>query len=703
MDLENTIEKREILYEKYLQDISGVKFTIREIDVISCLLHNRGEKKIGALLEISHRTVSSHVRNIMVKIGSGSRDGLIDLVEKSGKLVQFRTYYFCLILRGLFEKSLKKIAALINRQPLDCGIFYENLSVDELDKINKIIADLQEANVNLYNLSKGGLYDRNFYVVGNNSQSVKQTQYNDIKIILKQDEDLSLYDKSQVQYIDFRSDESYYFSVLDLISHLVNKSQIEEIITDFSQNYNDTKKSYYGNIISEEITKNRFNKKTLIAFIIIVMLTIAMSAYMISMRRVGGGAKKINISEINQSLSEYLQTFSADNLRKDQVSRNHNVAKILENILHHQDNINDIKEYFSDPATPSDYLVNYLYHLQGLSCYYMYNHHDGQKANQILSYAKEIMETFINSRSSIVSDFDSLEPEEILSELSIIKDFPEIYTRIIYSLGRTYIYLKDTEAGRRYFTIAKYLGNRLNLLEGYLSDASGLLLIDILDSEKLSGAEKKQKLHFIIEQYEKLSKGSQIYIKDFVPNNTSVVKVDVQSDAYSKIDRFCRITNCYNELIQSSDTDDEMKTNILSLANYIQSFYQENNVDEMMNQIPSRKKAFFCNILGHTYLLLGQNDIQDEPLNKIMNDFLNISSNDNLTIAEFLYNKSRTLSRNTDFTKADAYDGLMKIYEHKLDNDKNLSQDDKEKITKQIEQLNHKRDKINSALKRKTS
>ena len=72
-------------YEE-LQSIKDKNFTIREIDIIACLIHNRGEKKIADLLSISPRTVSAHVRNIMQKLTCNSREGIIDFVEKSGKL-----------------------------------------------------------------------------------------------------------------------------------------------------------------------------------------------------------------------------------------------------------------------------------------------------------------------------------------------------------------------------------------------------------------------------------------------------------------------------------------------------------------------------------------------------------------------------------------------------------------------------------------
>lgn len=51
-----------VIYENHLKTISGIHFTSREIDVLSCLRYNRGEKKIAEMLDISPRTVEIHIK-----------------------------------------------------------------------------------------------------------------------------------------------------------------------------------------------------------------------------------------------------------------------------------------------------------------------------------------------------------------------------------------------------------------------------------------------------------------------------------------------------------------------------------------------------------------------------------------------------------------------------------------------------------------
>jgi len=44
--------QRQVIYNLELNIISNIKFIRREIDIIACVVHNRGEKKIASLLFI---------------------------------------------------------------------------------------------------------------------------------------------------------------------------------------------------------------------------------------------------------------------------------------------------------------------------------------------------------------------------------------------------------------------------------------------------------------------------------------------------------------------------------------------------------------------------------------------------------------------------------------------------------------------------
>lgn len=81
------------IYTRHLTAINQVNFTFREIEIIACLLHTRGMKKVGLLLNISPKTVETHIRNINLKINCNSQDGIIKFIEKSGKIEIIREFY----------------------------------------------------------------------------------------------------------------------------------------------------------------------------------------------------------------------------------------------------------------------------------------------------------------------------------------------------------------------------------------------------------------------------------------------------------------------------------------------------------------------------------------------------------------------------------------------------------------------------------
>ncbi|MBX9621556.1 MAG: tetratricopeptide repeat protein [Alphaproteobacteria bacterium] len=90
--------------------IDGVYFTEREIDVIACLLNGRRGSAIASVLSIAPRTVTTHLRNIMLKLDCNSQDGIISFVEKTSALFFLRRYYSKLMTHSAFEKNLRELA-----------------------------------------------------------------------------------------------------------------------------------------------------------------------------------------------------------------------------------------------------------------------------------------------------------------------------------------------------------------------------------------------------------------------------------------------------------------------------------------------------------------------------------------------------------------------------------------------------------------
>lgn len=109
------MEKEEIyfpddIYQKHLFKIKNIKFTPKEIKIISFTLSGRSAKKTASYFSISPKTVESHTRNIKKKIDCNSREGIVDFIEKSGKFAHVKRYYLSLLIYTEFESALKKIS-----------------------------------------------------------------------------------------------------------------------------------------------------------------------------------------------------------------------------------------------------------------------------------------------------------------------------------------------------------------------------------------------------------------------------------------------------------------------------------------------------------------------------------------------------------------------------------------------------------------
>ena len=77
-----------------------------------------------------------------------------------------------------------------------------------------------------------------------------------------------------------------------------------------------------------------------------------------------------------------------------------------------------------------------------------------------------------------------------------------------------------------------------------------------------------------------------------------------------------------------------------------------------------------------------------------------VGSNSDLEIIEYIFKTAMSRSRSADFTKVDAYDGFVKVYQNKIDTG-DLSQETKKVLIDKITELTRKRDEINTQLKRK--
>lgn len=110
------------LYNVHLKEVNSIKFTRREIDTIAYLLSGKSAKTIATSLGVSPKTVESHVHNIMAKIESNSRDGIINFIEQSDKVEALKTYYQSLLIEGAFRKQLELLSKQISKNALKFSV-----------------------------------------------------------------------------------------------------------------------------------------------------------------------------------------------------------------------------------------------------------------------------------------------------------------------------------------------------------------------------------------------------------------------------------------------------------------------------------------------------------------------------------------------------------------------------------------------------
>ena len=682
MKFESSYYSTSELYKNFLSSINEIKFTLREVDVMACLINNRGEKKIASILEIAPRTVSTHVYNITNKLNCNSRDQIIDFIENTGQINHFREYYLHLLLKHNFSKFLKQFASKVafSGIAVTCDES-EMLALDDIF-LQIIKKDCKLSNIHLNSTSED--------------------------------------DSSKKNSFDFSaiSKDNYYFNFIEYISNITrtdeNADILQKIKEEFLDYFNSLQDVHLGKVPTEGNLTKTF-KTTKLAILSLLLVPIAAMVFYYGGfiddaesldKEVSYEQKQEILSNLEHFLSDLRgMDFSADNVQKNSLENNHSLFKYAETILDYL-NHDVVKQYFADSAINSKDLNNYIYNLHALASYYMRNLHDGATANQVLIHAKEVAENYINQRSRVKCNFEKMTTEEILAELSITPGLAETYTRILYLIGRSYLYIGKNSESEKYFRMSEAMSLKLNLFEAYISYTAGLFRIEKDKATKLIEQGKIKKgskiLESIIEKYNAYLSNPREYIKDFRPDSEVQVKIIPGNEAYNKIELLEVSLNIYNKLIDVSNTDSDRKKYFKKIEDVIRVF--DTKINDLLNKINEKKVAIFYNNLGNTFILMSDSSLDIESLKDIIRDNLKIKSSDPLEMAEELFNMAMSISRSTDFTKADSYDGLIRVYKVRIEHLKQIAPENLslkiEELMFKIKTLEENRDQINQALNR---
>jgi len=224
----------------YLKPVKGIKFTPKEIDVIACLLGGRSPKTIAPFLSVNPRTVETHLRNIMNKIGGNSRHEIRDFIEKSEQFSGIRVHYLHLLTHVSFETCLNEISGLVGKTKPSCLILTPNKKGEKAELSQRLARDLTRAGIKIV-LRKS--FDTNV-----TAEEKSQTDYA-ISIAVKIDQnemktELCLYDhsknltsisQSSPTRIELRTNESLYYTIFAVLKIILPTLNIEQVIAKFKK------------------------------------------------------------------------------------------------------------------------------------------------------------------------------------------------------------------------------------------------------------------------------------------------------------------------------------------------------------------------------------------------------------------------------------------------------------------------------------
>jgi DNA-binding CsgD family transcriptional regulator len=740
----------EEFYKTKLENISGLKFTPREIDVIACILQGKSLKGTAEFLStatkpISDKSIASHILNITRKIGGNGRDSIINFIERSEKYHFIRDYYLSILIHKEFIKTLLEIDN-VTELAKHCIIITSAEALINTSIINAFKYYLEYINKKITIMNKGGLSDvidilKNFHenvlyiciinmdeYISNKTliESLVNTINQKSKIVIV----LSYSDQGQLissdidqgsGILDIRLFQNFYFLFLEITAILHKKLPIEEVTKKFKEKY----KIIQGDKLSDNIKskplsfKDDKHKETFkipfnivrVFYPYIILPCILFSLIFIYMVIRGTTDSPLNkkntldkIYDEQCLLTKYHEDLSVGNLTKDDAEKNFTFIQKFTPII---ESIKEYKKigYLEVSLLQPQELINVLFNLNAISSFYLFKEHDAKTAETILLYAKDLAENFVSLRSRLPIAFNSLTEAETLTELSVIRDLPELYTITIYFLGRCALFQNNLDLAEKYFKLSKYLGETLNIFEGYISVRNG---IAIIKGDRVSSLIQNKNYELAIHEIKECIKiyrdgisNNKTYKLNYRPNNQKSNIINPNQDVYNKIDCWKRIIKLYTKLIKHADNKTD-KINALSVIH--QQFIGDNNNFGLLDTLEGKEvlpriKADMYNTLGFFLLSVYDDGIDFTAIKKSIIRKLDLKNDDELIVIGDIFYKAKTMSRSTEFAKADAYEGLIRVNERLVANNK-LSEDQIHKLHKLNNEYKAFRDNINNGLKR---
>ena len=219
---ENDFLFPEDLYAQYFSTINEVNFTQREVDIISCLMSARRTSQIAAILSISPKTVSTHFRNIMLRLGCNSQDGIISFIEKSPNLYFLRIYYSRLVTEMAFQKSLKELSHVAYKESYKYTIIYWKNEALKQALLTRLLPHLEKIGI------KSEIQE------SYKSLEIQQIKEKIVFLLLeKHEEEVISSNLSSFPIIDLSQQSNYYFAVSEILKAVFSSAQVEKVLMRF--------------------------------------------------------------------------------------------------------------------------------------------------------------------------------------------------------------------------------------------------------------------------------------------------------------------------------------------------------------------------------------------------------------------------------------------------------------------------------------
>jgi len=430
------------------------------------------------------------------------------------------------------------------------------------------------------------------------------------------------------------------------------------------------------------------------------------------------------IQEINHNFAQFVQILSSDNISDDlQRRKNHQILGKVENTVKYFDDEN-VRQYFLKIDLPLEELLNGLYVLHALANQYTYDSHDGLKARKLLTYAKSFAEQYVKNNYLIKKDFakftgqsiynntqlkenginfDNLTEKEILLEFQGIKDLPELYTRIVYLLGRTYAYQGDINQSYKYFKLANYLGTELGLFEGFLSIRSGTDFIaekEIVSTLLNNDTElAKIKILDSIKANKALLEDEKEYIVNYKPASKLHSTIIPKNDLFNQF--YCKevLSKHYARLIIHSDNSKDQAKYLKEIQSIYLGEDKKSGLLDIVDKLTTKRIASSYNNLANILLRLHEKGISYSEFSDTLSKRFQIASTKKLEVIKTIFNIARTIAPPNYYTQADSYDGMVRVSRTMLQQD-NIEPLKRKHLEKEIKEYLILRDEINKNLKR---